>query len=139
MLNDLEDAWFSSVFSVRNNATLSQHGALRLLKMKPQLYFSHTSLWECKGFVSRSHLETIWRVWVWGGAFSPSSSVDGLSDRMSSGTNRSLPANFPYTRSMKNRPGILGDLSSLFQVFYGNVSIEQLESSLFSELGELVN
>lgn len=39
---------------------------------------------------------------MWGGALPPSSSVEGLRDRMSSGTNRFLPANLPHPQSVKN-------------------------------------
>lgn len=68
---------------------------------------------------------------MWGGALSPSSATDGLPDRMSSGTNRLLPAKLPHHKVCKTKAWGLeeGSFSPYFKVFYRNQ--QHLESHLF--------
>lgn len=63
-----------------------------------QLHFDHASSWECKGFVSESCVETIWRVRCGVGLFLLPLLLIDTPDRMSSGTNRLLPAKLPHTQ-----------------------------------------
>lgn len=63
-----------------------------------QLHFPRATSWECKGFVSESPVETIWRVWCGVGLFLLPHLWMDTPDRMSSGTNRLLPAKLPLTQ-----------------------------------------
>ena len=59
---------------------------------------------------------------MWGAALSPSSAIDGIPDRMSSRTNRFLPANLPHHKVCKTKAWGLevGGFSPCFKVFYRN-------------------